>query len=474
MAVEPKDIPLELNILRLGTGYRGTTIAEYGIDTANTNFGVPFYCICDSNFAEGDDILGTLEETLHTMLEHGATDDDIMEVMGLRQEKDLDPDTLEEDTYTPVDLGWCIDGNLTAFYPLPQKSCDPETIYTPAQLTQVDLALSEDKLGIHEAMTLLEHPFTDEQAYAIAKAYREGVKGEYVHALADPRFSAPQMRELAHIGEGQSWHVFQRCLNPEFTSEKLHQINNLVNSPHSFSWEDLHDLPLERLDADQLGEVNYSLLSGISINDINKYATGQYSADLMGIIGLAYHDGLTSGQIERLMNPAYNASQASNVYRFVTHNTPNVLSSEQLDLLCNPLLPAPVMSAAFYGFYQNALDVGTVARYMDGAFSAPQMRVIFDAIANPLISRDGISAIADPALGAGAMTRLLVNLEGVTSTHDIEAIKNQARNGARMEKSGAVDGRDALRDSASESRDASGKLSVDSIDNSREMSQEKE
>ena len=111
-----KNIPDVLQLLRLDLGNvdytvpMDTTIARYAIDGDY----FPRYCIADaSDDADTMDIQGAIEETMHAILDYGGNADDLRTAMGLVPEAEIDPDIIESDEHTPIDLGYCLDGQLT-------------------------------------------------------------------------------------------------------------------------------------------------------------------------------------------------------------------------------------------------------------------------------------------------------------------------------------------------------------------------
>ena len=127
--VKPEDIPLDLNLLRT-YGNDGEffpvpgdyAIRVYTIDSLNTNFARPCFALSEEDDPSMEDVAGVLEETLHTLLDEGATADDVYRIMGLVQEDELDPDTRDSDGYTPIDPGYCIEGNIMSYEAVPEDS----------------------------------------------------------------------------------------------------------------------------------------------------------------------------------------------------------------------------------------------------------------------------------------------------------------------------------------------------------------
>ena len=93
----------------------------YTVDTLNTNFARPCFALGERKFdPEMEDVSGAIENTLHELLESGATPEDVYRIMGLVKESELSPETKEADSYLPIDLGYCIDGNIVSYEAVPE------------------------------------------------------------------------------------------------------------------------------------------------------------------------------------------------------------------------------------------------------------------------------------------------------------------------------------------------------------------
>ena len=92
----------------------------YTVDTLNTNFARPCFALGERKFdPEMEDVSGAIENTLHELLDSGATPEDVYRIMGLVKESELSPETKEADSYLPIDLGYCIDGNIVSYEAVP-------------------------------------------------------------------------------------------------------------------------------------------------------------------------------------------------------------------------------------------------------------------------------------------------------------------------------------------------------------------
>ena len=140
-----KNIPDVLQLLRLDLGNvdytvpSDTTIARYSIDGDY----FPRYCLVDvADDADTMDVLGAIEETMHTILDYGGNADDLRTTMGLVPETEIDSHIIESGEYVPVDLGYCLDGQLTGFEVLPLDECDTKDALNEHQIENVMTAFN--------------------------------------------------------------------------------------------------------------------------------------------------------------------------------------------------------------------------------------------------------------------------------------------------------------------------------------------
>ena len=136
----------------------------YTVDTLNTNFARPCFALGErTSDPEMEDVSGAIENTLHELLDSGATPEDVYRIMGLVKESELSPETKEADSYLPIDLGYCIDGNIVSYEAVPEGVATvPENVdyprYAEAMESHVPLAdLSDaDFAGLFPASLSVE------------------------------------------------------------------------------------------------------------------------------------------------------------------------------------------------------------------------------------------------------------------------------------------------------------------------------
>ena len=286
-----KNIPDVLQLLRLDLGDvdytvpRNTTIARYTIESDYS----PRYCIADvADDADTMDVLGAIEETMHTILDYGGNADDLRITMGLVPETEIDLDIIESGEYVPVDLGYCLDGQLTGFEVLPLDECDIKDALNGHQIENVMTALNNlpVNLRLPAAKVLSQGDYTKWQAYQICKAFEVGVDADVIaERIANPVLNHAQMRELRRIAVHTDFadhdaspykkDVFKTLSNGEYTAEHLHQARELMKTTA------IHDIAFPRdwlkLDSRQMEVVRHALKSDVPMDAFEEYADGTYT-----------------------------------------------------------------------------------------------------------------------------------------------------------------------------------------------------
>lgn len=107
--------------------------------TQQTNFAFPSFCLAPATDAPDTmDIQGAIEQTMHDLLDYGATADDLWQIMGLTQEAELDSDYRDTGEFISVDLGYCIEGDLLGFEKLDPDTTDVHDILTDEQIAHIE------------------------------------------------------------------------------------------------------------------------------------------------------------------------------------------------------------------------------------------------------------------------------------------------------------------------------------------------
>ena len=470
-----KNIPDVLQLLRLDLGNvdytvpSDTTIARYTI--VGDYF--PRYCIADvADDADTMDIQGAIEETMHAILDYGGTPDDLRTAMGLVPEAEIDPDIIESGEYAPIDLGYCLDGQLTGFEVLDIVECDIKNALSGHQIENVMTALNNlpVNLRLPAAKALSQGDFTEWQAYQICKAFEAGIEEDTISRLiANPDLNHGQMRELRRIAEQMNLtspdvspytkDMFKTLASGEYDVEKLHHTHGLMKAAKAK--EISFDRDWLKLNSDQMNALQYGLISDVPMDVLADYTDGSYSADQMNALNIALIEGMEKQDIERLMNPDLSIEQVWGFYQVISGGR---FTNEQLDILCDPTRPVAVMEAMCTGL-TFGVDAQTVLRLADGSFAPEQMESLYLAAGDKDITPEMLDVIADASLKPEQMDALKISFQQGGSISDVEAEKKSMPRSVKY--AGQAGKADAIRstklhETAKESREASAQLGSES------------
>ena len=470
-----KNIPDVLQLLRLDLGNvdytvpSDTTIARYTIDGDY----FPRYCIADvADDADTMDIQGAIEETMHAILDYGGTPDDLRTAMGLVPEAEIDPDIIESGEYAPIDLGYCLDGQLTGFEVLDIVECDIKNALSGHQIENVMTALNNlpVNLRLPAAKALSQGDFTEWQAYQICKAFEAGIEEDTISRLiANPDLNHGQMRELRRIAEQMNLtspdvspytkDMFKTLASGEYDVEKLHHTHGLMKAAKAK--EISFDRDWLKLNSDQMNALQYGLISDVPMDVLADYTDGSYSADHMTALNIALIEGMEKPGIERLTNPDLSIEQVWAFYQAITGGR---FTEEQLDILCDPTRPVAVMEAMRTGL-TFGVDAQTVLRLADGSFAPEQMESLYLAAGDKDITPEMLDVIADASLKPEQMDALKISFQQGGSISDVEAEKKSMPRSVKY--AGQAGKADAIRstklhETAKESREASAQLGSES------------
>lgn len=310
---------------------------------------------------------------------------------GLVPEAEIDSDIIESGEYVPVDLGYCLDGQLTGFEVLPLDECDIKDVLNGHQIENVMTAFNNlpVNLRLPAAKVLsqdVEQDFTEWQAYQICKAFEAGIEEDTIYRLiANPDLNHGQMRELRRIAEQMGLtspdvspytkDMFKTLASGGYDVEKLRQTHGLMKAAKEK--EISFDRDWLKLDSDQMNAVRYGLISDVPMDVLADYTDGSYSADHMTALNIALIEGMEKPSIERLTNPDLSIEQVWAFYQAITGGR---FTEEQLDILCDPTRPVAVMEAMRTGL-TFGVDAQTVLRLADGSFAPEQMESLYLAAA---------------------------------------------------------------------------------------------
>ena len=177
------------------------TIAEYAT-TADTYH--KYHCIIPLG---SRDVNGALEETLHCLIENGASDEDIYNIMGAEQ-VDLSQVKEEElEDYISIDLGYYICGQLMMFQSLEQIKGVPKILHAPG-MRSVRSHWKESSRG---STQMIQTAFMS--GWQTMRMFVQGNPLWISLNTANPANPRPQKRSASTPKEGLSKPLSSRMMN---------------------------------------------------------------------------------------------------------------------------------------------------------------------------------------------------------------------------------------------------------------------
>lgn len=237
----------------------------YTVDTLNTNFARPCFALGErTSDPEMEDVHGAIENTLHELLDSGATPEDVYRIMGLVKESELSPETKEADSYLPIDLGYCIDGNIVSYEAVPESIATvPENVDYPRYAEAM-----ESHVPLPIATQIAKYDFSHRQADILMEAARSPhVSPETLETIADKTLSSGKMRGLLDIAS-----VGKNPLDFRNMDEQT------LKAAVSVLFHGGKDLPVTELDLAQLRSVDLALMDGASPAEAMRAAEKSTSA----------------------------------------------------------------------------------------------------------------------------------------------------------------------------------------------------
>lgn len=238
----------------------------YTVDTLNTNFARPCFAFGErTSDPEMEDVSGAIENTLHELLDSGATPEDVYRIMGLVKESELSPETKEADSYLPIDLGYCIDGNIVSYEAVPEGVATvPENVDYPRYAEAM-----ESHVPLPIATQIAKHDFSHRQADILMEAARSPhVSPETLETIADKTLSSGKMRGLLDIAS-----VGKNPLDFRNMDEQT------LKAAVSVLFHGGKDLPVTELGLAQLRSVDLALMDGASPAEAMRAAEKSASAE---------------------------------------------------------------------------------------------------------------------------------------------------------------------------------------------------
>lgn len=224
----------------------------YTVDTLNTNFARPCFALGErTSDPEMEDVSSAIENTLHELLDSGATPEDVYRIMGLVKESEH--------------LGYCIDGNIVSYEAVPESVATvPENVDYPRYAEAM-----ESHVPLPIATQIAKHDFSHRQADILMEAARNPhVSPETLETIADKTLSSGKMRGLLDIAS-----VGKNPLDFRNMDEQT------LKAAVSVLFHGGKDLPVTELDLAQLRSVDLALMGGASPAEAMRAAEKSTSAE---------------------------------------------------------------------------------------------------------------------------------------------------------------------------------------------------
>lgn len=389
----------------------------YTVDTLNTNFARPCFALGERKFdPEMEDVSGAIENTLHELLDSGATPEDVYRIMGLVKESELSPETKEADSYLPIDLGYCIDGNIVSYEAVPESVATvPENVDYPRYAEAM-----ESHVPLPIATQIAKHDFSHRQADILMEAARNPhVSSETLETIA----SRIRKRQMAPCDKAVSWAERRTPMTPDgktFDPET-------VTDKQLVQYEQAIDRGLTEADAMRLTEHEYNgfqanaiiaaaLNPAVGEDVLDALATPKYTAAQMTAIAKI---AIRGGDFARFLDPQMDARRMEAAYLVVAHGGSDLpvehLSRSQLLTINNILL-------------QGHIPYETVRAIAKPAFTPESMEVIAAAMENARhdpytgehsLTEAQVARIMNPEYRPGQQIALLTAMRGQTPVADL-------------------------------------------------------
>lgn len=375
------------------------------------------YCIVDGGFdASNGDIHGAIEESLHLLLDAGATPDDIRAVMGLVQESELDPDYINEDDVIHIDLGYVLDGPLYKFETAPNDYIVINSL-DGGLFSQSELARARRapySIGIHDLSLIVSPNLTDWQANRVIDAYNAHLDPAIIEQIAKPQYSHAQMRELFELA--QTMRLKEGMLTPKrFETKVLSHIvpatpPDLIRALKEYG-ADLGIFGLESpdglaveweySDAMRLVELGRAVRNEVDVDLIREMVSKKLPADSIYFISRAYLNGAESDNLYAMCDSWFTTGQMETLMHIASDNT-NGLTAEGFRFLANPEYSPDRIRVLYHAIVFDHLTLEDIKPYNDGRFFPEQMEAIYENIGLG-VNQNQIAAIANPSLNPDEM-----------------------------------------------------------------------
>lgn len=397
MPSTPYDIPLDLELLRVGLHMEEThAVARYTLSGRDGNF---FCLVRDAEDVSSTDLVSAIENTFRLLYNH--CDDPILchdefeDTLGVVRTSFLeknDPAAFFANEWTPINENYSLAGHISSVEKISVSEMNARSHLSEQKRRNIQMAFDslEPDMCLDIAQTFAARDIDSWSAYEICSARSDNLPEDLLAPLCESGRGHRQVRELHRLaqcvhdrdpnGDDRLRDLYAKVAEQsEFTPEKLRLVRRvLVAADYDF------DPAWLRLDHAQLSETWFALRSGVPSAVVRLYTTGRFGdfpAQAMDCLTIAYHDGLRGEDFSRLLNPAYDTGQLWEVEAACAAHAhlKDALTTEQLDLICNPALSQPVMNALRLGFAHYGMSADTARGLITPDVTAEQVWDLIEA-----------------------------------------------------------------------------------------------
>ena len=398
----PNDlIPDDLELLRIGMGADMYSVGRYTLSGREGEF----YSLVENPAAEG---LSTsdVERTLIQLLDH--CDDpstyayevleDMMGVVWTNGLEENDPATFAQHEFTPLDGDYSLDGELTNLEMFSAVDLNGASRLSERQRDNIEMAFDRLSPGRFRpaAQLLARHDLDRWHAFEVCEAVSASIPMDLAADIANPELSFKQARGLRYLAQTicdshmqsdeRVCDLFHRvAAHTDFSEDKIHAIRSVLRATPRLEFED----GWLGLSTDQLRAVRLALREDVPPSILHRYSSGEYPAANMDILTLAARDDEIKGpQLDKLLNPDLSLTQLVVAWTAAIDCGRGKLTAPEFDLICNPQLPTPVMSALRIGLTYHEMPYSVAATVTPS--TTPEQ--VWDLIAQGHDQMPGVSA----------------------------------------------------------------------------------
>lgn len=379
MASVPYDIPLDLELLRVGLHMDETHgIARYRLSGWDGDF---FCLVPDSQDMTRTNLNTAILDTLRLLCGHygdpAAHSDELFCITG---------------AFPAGDEGFLRKGGIASVEKVTAYELNASSPLSEQQRRNVQMAFDslEPDMCLGAAQAFASRDLDSWGAFEVCSALMDCLPAKFVAPILEGGRDHAQLRELHRIADvlheaERQGDAFPAGLYDEIAARRdlpagqLRALRRLlVAAGRNF------DPTWLRLNRPQLDSVAYALKQDVPAGIVRIYSSGAaFSATAMDCLTDAWLAGLRGSEFARLANPRYSPAQLWEAEAACLAHVGGDISAEQLDVICNPALPQPVMNALRLGFAHYGLSAEEARDFLAPGVTSEQVWYLIERAPEP-------------------------------------------------------------------------------------------